>query len=60
MNSKFKYIMFTYICVETQKKSEGRNIRRGVYKSIDTVTQVSIKFRKKKKRKQKDGYKYRT
>jgi len=35
--------------VEIQKESEDKNMRRGMVTSIDTATQVSIMFRKKKK-----------
>jgi hypothetical protein len=41
--------------VEIKKESEDRDMRRGIYKSIDTVTQVSIKFREKKKQNKKMG-----
>jgi len=39
--------------VEIQKESEDRDIWKGMITSIDTVTQVSIMFRKKKKESQK-------
>jgi len=39
--------------VEIQKESEDRDIWKGMITSIDTVTQGSIMFRKKKKE---DGY----
>jgi len=32
-----------------KKESEDKDMRRGMITSIDTVTQVSIMFRKKKK-----------
>jgi hypothetical protein len=36
--------------VEIQKESEDKDMRRGMMiTSIDTITQVSIKFREKKK-----------
>jgi len=44
---------YTEYKVEIQKESEDRDIWKGMITSIDTVTQVSIMFRKKKKE---DGY----
>jgi len=41
--------------VEIQKKSEDKDMRRGMITSIDTVTQMSIMFRKKKKQNKKMG-----
>jgi len=41
--------------VEIQKESEDRDMRRGIYKSIDTITQVSINLRKKEKQNKKMG-----
>jgi len=35
--------------VERQKESEDKDMRRSMITSIDTLTQVSIKFRKKQK-----------
>ena len=40
---------YTEYKVEIQKESEDRDIWKGTIASIDTVTQVSIMFRKKKK-----------
>jgi hypothetical protein len=37
--------------VEIQKGSEDKDMRRGMITSIDTVTQVSIKFRQMKENK---------
>ena len=44
---------YTEYKVEMQKESEDKDMRRGMITSIDTVTQVSIMFRKKKKESQK-------
>jgi hypothetical protein len=41
--------------VETQKESENQDMDRGMITSIDTVTQVSIKFQEKKKGNKKIG-----
>jgi len=46
---------YTEYKVEIQKESDHKDMRRCMIKSIDTVTQVSIMFRKKKKENQKMG-----
>ena len=40
---------YTDYKVELQQESEDQDVRRGMITSIDNVTQVSRKFRKKKK-----------
>jgi len=46
---------YTGYKVEINKESEDKAMRRGMITSIDTVTQVSIMFRKKKKENKKMG-----
>jgi len=46
---------YTEYKVERQKESEDKDMRRGMVTSIDTVTQVSIMFRKRKKENTKMG-----
>jgi len=46
---------YTEYKVDIKKESEDKDMRRGIVTSIDTVTQVSIMFRKKKKENKKMG-----
>ena len=46
--------------MEMHKEAEDKGMGKVMSTSIDTVTQVSIKFVEKEERKQKGGYEYRT
>jgi len=48
---------YTEYKVKIQKESEDKDMRRGMITPIDTVTQVSIVFRKNKKQNKKMGVK---
>ena len=56
----FRYTYAGIREMKMQMKKESRHMSRVKRTSIGTVTQVSIRFIEQEKRKQKDGYEYRT